>query len=348
MVTNDVAGDDDAAMAVDDDDDSYTVAGITLASRAESQVVWAKLPGHPFWPGLRVDLEPGARDVVPPETLAMRKEHEALVIFFGENSFGWVREDQVLDFKDAYAEKAREPIRNKARFNAALAEALRDVERRDDGFVPPAVHPRGRAGRHGREDHGHGGGAHKHHGGGSSGSDKKDEAHKEKADAEAERGGKNKDKDEAVPSRLGHSGPGEGGVGSSVPKKARGDKNAQDSKNDAAFEAKAAAASALAADATLAAPPESVPAGSDQSARAAMRAVAAAADAAVAVGSPPRGARAGAARSPPLPRCACASRRSACAGRTPWARCWRCRARLRWGTTSRFTGPWTTRTTWRA
>ena len=294
VVTNDVAGDDDAAMAVDDDDDSYTVAGITLASRAESQVVWAKLPGHPFWPGLRVDLEPGARDVVPPETLAMRKEHEALVIFFGENSFGWVREDQVLDFKDAYAEKAREPIRNKARFNAALAEALRDVERRGDGFVPPAVHPRGRAGRHGREDHGHGGGAHKHHGGGGGsggGSDKKEEAHKEKADAVAERGGDGvrargggKDKDEAVPSRLGHSGPGEGGVASSVPKKARGDKNAQDSKNDAAFEAKAAAASALAADATLAAPPESVPAGSDQSARAAMRAVAAAADTAVAAG----------------------------------------------------------------
>ena len=48
--------------------------------------------------------------------------------------------------------RAREPIRNKARFNSALAEALRDVERRDDGFVPPAVHPRGRAGRHGRDD----------------------------------------------------------------------------------------------------------------------------------------------------------------------------------------------------
>ena len=99
-----------------------------------------------------MNLDPGTKDVVPPETLAMRKEHESLVIFFGENSFGWVREDQVLDFKDAYAEKAREPIRNKARFNSALAEALRDVERRDDGFVPPAVHPRGRAGRHGRDD----------------------------------------------------------------------------------------------------------------------------------------------------------------------------------------------------
>ena len=181
-------GGDDNDFNDDSNDDSYTVAGITLARRAESQVVWAKLPGHPFWPGLRVDLEPGTKDVVPPETLAMRKEHEALVIFFGENSFGWVREDQVLDFKDFYAEKAREPIRNKARFNAALAEALRDVERRDDGFVPPAVHPRGRAGRHGRDGdhHAHGGAKEK------SGSDKKEESNpkeKESSAELAERGG---------------------------------------------------------------------------------------------------------------------------------------------------------------
>jgi hypothetical protein len=277
----------DDENADDSNDDSYTVAGITLARRAESQVVWAKLPGHPFWPGLRVDLEPGTKDVVPPETLAMRKEHEALVIFFGENSFGWVREDQVLDFKDFYAEKAREPIRNKARFNAALNEALRDVERRDDGFVPPAVHPRGRAGRHGRDGDHHAHGGAKHHGAEKSGSDKKEESNpkeKESSAELAERGGDGvrSKKDEAVPSRLGHSGPGEGGV--AVPKKSKSDKDSKDSKNDAAFEAKAAAASALAADATLAAPPEEVPAGGDRSARAAMRAVAAAADAAVAAG----------------------------------------------------------------
>jgi hypothetical protein len=32
-----------------------------------------------------------------------------------------------MDFKEAYAEKAKEPIRNKARFNAALQEALNEV-----------------------------------------------------------------------------------------------------------------------------------------------------------------------------------------------------------------------------
>ena len=81
------------------------------------------------------------------------QDGESLVIFYGENSFGWVREDQVLDFKLAYAEKAREPVRNKARFNSALNEALRDIEQRDDGFVPPVIAQRGKSGGRG---HGHG------------------------------------------------------------------------------------------------------------------------------------------------------------------------------------------------
>ena len=33
-------------------------------------------------------------DSVPPETLKMQKDGESLVIFFGENSFGWVRDEQ--------------------------------------------------------------------------------------------------------------------------------------------------------------------------------------------------------------------------------------------------------------
>ena len=48
----------------------FSVAGIVLASRKDAKVVWAKLPGHPFWPGLKVDLE---RDSVPVETMSMRK-----------------------------------------------------------------------------------------------------------------------------------------------------------------------------------------------------------------------------------------------------------------------------------
>ena len=55
-------------------DDSYTVAGITLRNKLKSQIVWAKLPGHPFWPGLNVGLGGGSDgDVVPNETRAMGK-----------------------------------------------------------------------------------------------------------------------------------------------------------------------------------------------------------------------------------------------------------------------------------
>ena len=142
------AGDDADA---DDDDDTFVVGNVTIRSRTSAQVVWAKLPGHPFWPGLRVELE---RDDVASETLRMRKENEALVVFFGENSFGWVREEQVLDFKDSYADKAREPMRNKARFNAALQEAMNELAKRDDAFVPPAIVQKGKSGSHAAPSHG--------------------------------------------------------------------------------------------------------------------------------------------------------------------------------------------------
>ena len=56
-----------------------------------------------------------------------------------------------LGFQRRHAEKAREPIRNKALLDTR-AEALRDVERRDDGFVPPAQQPARARGRHGRDD----------------------------------------------------------------------------------------------------------------------------------------------------------------------------------------------------
>ena len=96
------------------------IAGVGLASQRKNQLVWAKLPGHPFWPGLRVDLD---GDFVPENARAMGRENEVLVVFFGENSFGWVREDQCLDYKEHYATKSRDPARNKARFQAAVKHA---------------------------------------------------------------------------------------------------------------------------------------------------------------------------------------------------------------------------------
>jgi hypothetical protein len=46
------------------------VSGIVLKNRRDAPVVWAKVPGHPFWPGLKVNLEV---DSMPPETLKIQK-----------------------------------------------------------------------------------------------------------------------------------------------------------------------------------------------------------------------------------------------------------------------------------
>jgi hypothetical protein len=96
------------------------IAGVGLASRRKNQLVWAKLPGHPFWPGMRVNLE---TDFIPDDARKMARDQEVLVVFFGENSFGWVREEHCLDFKEHYSSKSRDPSRNKARFQAAVKQA---------------------------------------------------------------------------------------------------------------------------------------------------------------------------------------------------------------------------------
>ena len=104
------------------------IAGIGLAQRRKNQLVWAKLPGHPFWPGMRVNLE---KDFIPDDAHAMSREGEVLIVFFGESSFGWVREDQCLDFQEHYATKSRDPGRNKARFQAALKQANDELQIRE-------------------------------------------------------------------------------------------------------------------------------------------------------------------------------------------------------------------------
>lgn len=104
------------------------IAGIGLAQRRKNQLVWAKLPGHPFWPGMRVNEE---KDLIPEDARAMARENEVLIVFFGESSFGWVREEHCLDFQQHYAAKSREPGRNKARFLAALKQANDELQIRE-------------------------------------------------------------------------------------------------------------------------------------------------------------------------------------------------------------------------
>ena len=112
------------------DDGSFIVAGIRMMKPRESQIVWAKLPGHPHWPGLRVD-EVKHGDVVPKAAKQMQKdENDVCVVFFGEKSFGWLPETSIVDFEVGYKQHSHAPVRGKARFLNALKYANAEKELR--------------------------------------------------------------------------------------------------------------------------------------------------------------------------------------------------------------------------
>ena len=115
---------------IDPVDGSFVVAGIRMMKPRESQIVWAKLPGHPHWPGLRVDeLKHG--DVVPKAAKQMQKDkNDICVVFFGEKSFGWLPETSIVDFEVGYKQHSHAPVRGKARFLNALKFANAEKELR--------------------------------------------------------------------------------------------------------------------------------------------------------------------------------------------------------------------------
>ena len=119
-----------AEEVVEPDDGSFIVAGIRMMKPRESQIVWAKLPGHPHWPGLRVD-EVKHGDVVPKAAKQMQKDgNDVCVVFFGEKSFGWLPETSIVDFEVGYKQHSHAPVRGKARFLNALKYANAEKELR--------------------------------------------------------------------------------------------------------------------------------------------------------------------------------------------------------------------------
>ena len=115
---------------VEPDDGSFIVAGIRMMKPRESQIVWAKLPGHPHWPGLRVD-EVKHGDVVPKAAKQMQKDgNDVCVVFFGEKSFGWLPETSIVAFEVGYKQHSHAPVRGKARFLNALKYANAEKELR--------------------------------------------------------------------------------------------------------------------------------------------------------------------------------------------------------------------------
>lgn len=67
-----------------------------------SDVVWAKYPGYPYWPGMVID----DRAIVGP--LPRRPPNTHLVFFFAENNWSWVKETCMLPYGDSRLASAYE------------------------------------------------------------------------------------------------------------------------------------------------------------------------------------------------------------------------------------------------
>ena len=125
------------------DGDSYAVAGITL-----DPVRVAGCVAETSRPSVLAGSSrgPRPRPCLPRRWRCVRRTRRSSSSSARTLSGGCARTKCWIS--EAYRREAREPIRNKARFNSALQEALNGVERRDGGFVPPAVQQRGKSGGH--------------------------------------------------------------------------------------------------------------------------------------------------------------------------------------------------------
>ncbi|KAH7440281.1 hypothetical protein KP509_04G099500 [Ceratopteris richardii] len=88
-------------------------------------LVWAKVKSHPWWPGQVFDVadasEPAKR---------IHRPHRRLVAFFGDGTFGWLQESQLIPFMPNFADKVRQTTVK--RFCKAVIGALEEVCRRTE------------------------------------------------------------------------------------------------------------------------------------------------------------------------------------------------------------------------
>lgn len=80
-------------------------------------LVWAKLEGHPYWPGKI------ASECITNELKSFKDEEGVAVLFFGlELTYGLVREDCIKNFEKNYKEYSRTKIKKSSKedFEAAL------------------------------------------------------------------------------------------------------------------------------------------------------------------------------------------------------------------------------------
>lgn len=80
---------------------------------AVGDLVWARVQGHPRWPGQVSDRSRASREALA----ARRSEGQTLVAFFGDGSFGWFTDGELQPFA-AHYEALRKGGRTQARRRA--------------------------------------------------------------------------------------------------------------------------------------------------------------------------------------------------------------------------------------
>ncbi|KAK9830899.1 hypothetical protein WJX81_003019 [Elliptochloris bilobata] len=115
--------------------------------RVTGDLVWALVPGHPWWPGQVMDPAKA-----PPKLHARIKPSTVLVSFLGDATYNWLKEDCLVPFLGSHFEEhSAQKTKNKA-FRRAVEEALELQARRagqapatdhrpDDFLVPAAEEP---------------------------------------------------------------------------------------------------------------------------------------------------------------------------------------------------------------
>uniref|UniRef100_A0ACD5T9L1 Uncharacterized protein n=1 Tax=Avena sativa TaxID=4498 RepID=A0ACD5T9L1_AVESA len=88
-----------------------------------SDLVWAQLEGHPWWPGEIYDSSDASE-----LALKHQKEDNHLVAFFGDGSFAWCDESQLMPFMENCSQMEKQG--NSDAFTIAVNHALQELSRR--------------------------------------------------------------------------------------------------------------------------------------------------------------------------------------------------------------------------
>lgn len=89
-------------------------------------LVWGKVRSHPWWPGQIFD--PSDASESASKVFERVRKDRLLVAFFGDATFGWCKESQLMPFQSNFSEKAKQTT-NKA-FQNAVMDALDELARR--------------------------------------------------------------------------------------------------------------------------------------------------------------------------------------------------------------------------